>query len=290
MLKEDAFYEVREDSQLMMFLLQNLKKKSRDNIKSLLKNKQVCVNDKIISQFNHVLKPGDKITIRSRKLTDLPPEKYLKIVYEDEDLIVIEKQSGLLSVTDGTDHITASAILSQWVRQENPEDKIFVVHRLDQYTSGLMMFARNEKVQRLLRDNWKTYVTERTYAAVVEGILRKPEGTFSSYLAENKALVMRSVKDPSQGKLAITHYKTIRHNNDYSLLSINLETGKKNQIRVHMNDMGHSIAGDRKYGAKTDPIGRLCLHAHVLAFKHPVSGNMYRFESNIPAPFQNLLK
>jgi 23S rRNA pseudouridine1911/1915/1917 synthase len=288
MQKEDTILEVRENSILMQYLLQNLKNKNRDNIKSLLRNKQVWVNGQAISQFNHELHPGHQVVIKRNRAADLPPARYLTIVYEDDYLIVIDKQAGLLSVTDGNEHVTAYGILTAWVQQKKPANKIFVVHRLDQYTSGLMMFAKSEQLQNLLRNDWKSYVKERIYTAVVEGTMKKPEDQVSSYLSENKALVMRSSQNPAEGKLAITYYKTLRSNKDYSLLEVNLDTGKKNQIRVHMQDLGHSVAGDKKYGAHTDPIGRLCLHASVLAFLHPVSGKTFRFKSKIPSKFLGL--
>lgn len=288
--KKDTILTVEFPTTLMAFLIEKLESKSRDNIKSLLRNKQVWYNNHSVSQFNQPLNPGDTITIRRSRASDLPSERYLKIIYEDEHLIIIDKKSGLLSVTDGHEHETAFDLLSAWVSKENPFAKIYLVHRLDQYTSGLLMFVKNEKIQNLLRNNWKEFITDRKYVAVVEGNLKKEKGTIRSYLSENKAYQMVSVKDPAAGKLAITHYRKLRGNSSYSLVEVTLDTGKKNQIRVHMNDIGHPVAGDRKYGAVTNPVGRLCLHAVVLSLVHPENGKPMRFESDVPEEFLKIFR
>lgn len=288
MIKKDSILEVNEDALLMQFLLSRLKGKNRDNIKSLLKNKQVVINNHPVSQFNHPLHKGDILTVKGMRADDMPSENYLKIVFEDEHIIVIDKMPGLLSVSDGNNHVTAFGILTEWVQKQDPKNKVYIVHRLDQYTSGLLMFVKSEAIQNIFRNEWKQYITERTYTAIVEGDVKKSQGRISSYLLENNALVMISSQDPAKGKMAITHYKKIKSNERYSMLEVNLETGKKNQIRVHMQDIGHSIAGDRKYGARTNPIRRLCLHATVLALNHPVTGKIIRFESPIPQEFLRL--
>jgi 23S rRNA pseudouridine1911/1915/1917 synthase len=288
MIKKDSILEVNEDALLMQFLLSRLKGKNRDNIKSLLKNKQVIINNHPVSQFNHPLHKGDILTIKGMRADDMPSENYLKIVFEDEHIIVIDKKPGLLSVSDGNDHVTAFGVLTEWVQKQDPKNKVYIVHRLDQYTSGLLMFVKSEAIQNIFRNEWKQYITERTYTAIVEGDVKKSQGRISSYLLENNALVMISSQDPTKGKMAITHYKKIKSNERYSLLEVNLETGKKNQIRVHMQDIGHSIAGDRKYGARTNPVRRLCLHATVLALNHPVTGKIIRFESAVPLEFLRL--
>jgi len=288
--KKETQLEVKEPEILMQFLLLQLKQKSRDNIKSLLKNKQVIVNGESISQFNHPLKPGDKVTVRWEKTADGNISNNLQIIYEDEHLIVIEKHAGLLSIaTESGIFATAYSILSSYVKQQKPTNKIFIVHRLDRDTSGVMMFARSENVQRLLQKNWKENVKQRTYAVIVEGKVEDQEGTLKSYIYESKSLMMHSTQDPDKGEMAITHFRTIKTNNKYSLLEANLDTGKKNQIRLHMQDMGHSVVGDKKYGAKGNPIGRLGLHASLLEFIHPITGKVLRFESKIPAKFRLLV-
>lgn len=288
MLKNDIILEVNEKTTLMPFLVRNLIRKNRDNIKSLLRNQQVWINGQVISQFDYPLQEGTQVIIKPSRAKDLPQSSFLRIVYEDEHLIVIDKQAGLLAVSDGKNLVTAYGILTEYVKQKNPSNRIFIVHRLDRFTSGLMMFTKSEKMQDLLRNNWKSYITNRTYTAVVEGSVKKSEGSISSYLSENKAQVMHSHKNPSEGKLAVTRYRVLKRYQGFSLLEVNLETGRKNQIRVHMKDIGHPVAGDRKYGAKSDPIGRVCLHATVLAFTHPSTNEPMAFKSAIPADLLKL--
>jgi len=289
--KNEAFMEVKEEIILMQFLLQNLKHKSRDNVKSLLRNKQVLVNGEPVTQFNHELKAGDQVAVRTERKADGIVARNMRIVFEDEHIIVIDKNAGLLSMaSDNEKYLTAYNILSNYVKQQKPSNRIFIVHRLDRDTSGLMMFARSEKVQSLLQRDWKHNVTARTYVALVEGEVTEPEGVVKSYIYESKALVMHSTRNPEKGDLAITRFRKLKSNKDYTLLEIMLETGKKNQIRLHMQELGHSIAGDKKYGATTSPIGRLGLHASVLAFIHPLTGKEMRFESKVPAKFRRMVK
>jgi 23S rRNA pseudouridine1911/1915/1917 synthase len=288
MNKKDTTIQINEDALLMEFLVKNLKDRNRDNIKSLLRNKQIWINNKAVSQFNFPLRKGQELIIRWARESDLPASDQLNIVFEDEHIIVIDKKSGLLSVSDGNDHVTAHALLTDWVKKQNQNSKVYIVHRLDQYTSGLLMFVKTEEIQNIFRNEWKAYITERKYTAVVEGEVKKSKGRISSYLLENEALVMISSQDSSKGKHAVTHYQTLKTTRNYSLLEVQLETGKKNQIRVHMQDIGHPVAGDRKYGAKTNPVRRLCLHATVLSLLHPVTQQNLRFESKVPADFMRL--
>ncbi len=288
MHKEDTILEVKENGMLMQFLLQNLTQKNRDNIKSLLRKKQVWVNGQAISQFNHLLQPGHQVVIKWDQAAVGELYRDLRIVFEDDYLIVIDKQAGLLSISAGREHTTAYGILSQHVKLQNPTNKIFIVHRLDRDTSGLMIFAKNEEVQSALQRGWQSDIRERTYVALVEGMVDRAEGSITSYLYESKAYIMYSSQDPDKGELAITHFRTLKSNKDFSLLQVNLETGKKNQIRVHMQDIGHSIVGDKKYGATGNPVGRLGLHACVLSFIHPGTGQTMHFESKIPARFLRL--
>lgn len=290
MPREDTILEVRENAALMQFLLQNLKHKNRDNIKSLLRNKQVWINGQAISQFDHALQPGEQVVIKWEQAAIGDLYHDLRIVFEDAHMVVIDKQAGLLSISAGTEHQTAYSILSQHVKLQHPANKIFVVHRLDRDTSGLMMFAKSEDVQGILQKSWQTSISERTYVAVVEGMVKEGTGTIRSYLFESKAFIVHSSQDPAKGELAITHFKTLKSSKEFSLLEVSLETGKKNQIRVHLQDIGHSIAGDKKYGAAGNPLGRLGLHASVLAFKHPITGESLRFESKIPGKFLRLFK
>ena len=287
---KDTSLVVTEKTTLMPFMISTLPQKSRDNIKSLLRNRQVLVNGEPVSQFNHELQPGDTVVISTARHTGGLMARNMRLVYEDEHLIVIDKNAGLLSMaSDNEKYLTAYNILSTYVKSQKPSNRIFIVHRLDRDTSGLMMFARSEKVQSLLQRDWKRNVTARTYVALVEGVVTEPEGVIKSYIYESKALVMHSTPDPKRGDLAVTRFRLMKSGSEYSLLEITLETGKKNQIRLHMQEMGHSIAGDRKYGALSSPIGRLGLHASVLAFIHPVTGREMRFESRVPAKFRRLV-
>jgi 23S rRNA pseudouridine1911/1915/1917 synthase len=289
MIKETSL-EVTDKVTLMPFLLSSLTGKSRDNIKSLLRNRQVLVNGEPVTQFNHELQPGDSIVISAARHTGGLMARNMRLVYEDEHVIVIDKNAGLLSMaSDNEKYLTAYNILSTYVKSQKPSNRIFIVHRLDRDTSGLMVFARSEKVQSLMQRDWKRNVTARTYVALVEGEVTEPEGVIKSYIYESKALVMHSTRDPKRGDLAVTRFRLIKSGKEYSLLEITLETGKKNQIRLHMQEMGHSIAGDKKYGAMSSPIGRLGLHASVLAFIHPVTGREMRFESRVPAKFRRMV-
>lgn len=289
--RQDLKLEVKEASELMKFLLQNLPGKSRDNIKSLLKENQIIVDGVATRQFNHPLEIGQVVEIRSDKAPDNKAFKGITIVYEDAHLIVIDKHAGMLSVA--TDYepggLTAYNMLSHHVKIADINAKIFIVHRLDRDTSGLMMFAKSEEVKHALQDDWQNAVSERTYAALVEGKPKEPKGTLQSYLWEGHNLKIYSGQDPTRGQLAITHYEMTKSNGQYSLLKVNLETGRKNQIRAHMEEMGHPIVGDKKYGAHGNPLARIGLHAWVLAFTHPVTGKQMRFETNIPRKFLRLI-
>jgi len=285
---DDITLDVKEDSPLMQFLIQNLKNKSRDNIKSLLRNKHIWINNHAVSQFNHPLSAGQQVIIKRKGSPGKEMESKLHIVFEDDHIIVIDKSAGLLSVSTGVEGETAVSILSDYVKKDNPQNKIFVIHRLDRDTSGLLMFSKSERIQSLLQNNWQSSVTERTYFAVVEGIVKKPADTIKTYLFESKVYFMHVTDDPEKGELAITHYKVLKTSRDYSLLEVDLETGKKNQIRVHMQSIGHPVIGDKKYGTGINPIGRLGLHAGVLAFIHPETREPMRFVSRMPSSFHRL--
>jgi 23S rRNA pseudouridine1911/1915/1917 synthase len=287
--RQDAKLEVKAESELMKFLIENLPGKSRDNIKSLLKENQIIVDGVIVRQFNHPLAVGQIVEVRSEKAPDAKALKGITIIYEDAHLIVIDKHAGMLSVANEPGGLTAYTMLSHHVKVADINAKIFIVHRLDRDTSGLMMFAKSEEVKRALQDDWQNAVSERTYAALVEGKPKEPKGTLQSYLWEGHNLKVYSGQDPTRGQLAITHYEMTKSNGQYSLLKVNLETGRKNQIRAHMEELGHPIVGDKKYGARGNPLARLGLHAWVLAFTHPVTGKEMRFETNIPRKFLRLI-
>jgi 23S rRNA pseudouridine1911/1915/1917 synthase len=289
--KKETRLTAERSAELMAFLMEKLPGQSRNNIKSLLTHRQVKVEGQVVSQYNHLLKPGQEVLVNWALVRDKEAEKSFRIIYEDADIIVIDKPAGLLTIaTDAEKERTAYHQLTDYVQIQNPDQRIFIVHRLDRDTSGVMLFARNEAVKKMFQDNWKELMTERAYIAVVEGRLDKKEGTVKSWLLETKTKLMYSSARPGAGLEAITHYKVLMDSSRYSLLEIRLETGRKNQIRVHMQDMGHSIIGDKKYGAKTNPIGRLGLHASILAFRHPVTHEVMRFETEVPKKFSRLLK
>lgn len=290
--KKDTILKVTEDRELMEFLIENLKGKSRNNIKSLLVHRQVSINNRVATKYNHPLKEGQEVVISWEKRRVDNNANGLEILFEDDHIIVITKPVGLLSIaTEKEKRNTAYNMLREHVKQTDPKNKIFIVHRLDKGTSGVMVFAKTEKAQHVLQTEWKKRVQERIYVAVVEGKMKKDSDTIVSYLAENKAYVTYSVTgDKKEGKKAVTHYKVLKRNKKYSLVELKLATGRKNQIRCHMKEQGHSIIGDKKYGANGNPIKRLGLHALSLVFKHPITDELMRFDTRIPNKFTSLVK
>ncbi|WP_271751448.1 RluA family pseudouridine synthase [Cohnella sp. JJ-181] len=284
-------YAVQEAGELLPFLLAKLSGQGRNAVKAILARGQVSVDGVSVTAYNHPLRPGATVSVSREKIEEAPPLIGLSILYEDDDLIVVAKEAGLLSIASPQEtELTAYRQLTEHVRRTDPRSRIFVVHRLDRDTSGVMMFAKREEVQQSLQNNWQEAVTERTYVALVEGRVTRAEGTVSSWLKESKTLKMYSSPYPNDGQHAVTHYKTLEAKSQLSLLEVKLETGRKNQIRVHMQDIGHPVVGDKKYGARTKLLGRLGLHARVLAFVHPTSGEGLRFETDIPKAFLNALK
>ncbi|TKJ92058.1 RluA family pseudouridine synthase [Paenibacillus sp. CFBP13512] len=286
-----TIYTVKEATELLPFLLDNLTNISRNSVKSILARGQVIINEKTVTAYNHMLRPGQEVMVHKEPPVAAPAMVGLSIMFEDEHLIVIHKDAGLLSIaSDKEKDVTAYRQLTEHVRATDPEQRIFVVHRLDRDTSGVMMFAKSHDVQQQLQNTWRESVEERTYVALVEGEVKKPEGTISSWLKESKTLKMFSNSHDNGGQHAVTHFKRLQKTREYSLLEVRLETGRKNQIRVHMEDLGHPIVGDKKYGARAQGVGRLGLHARVLSFIHPVTGETMRFETDIPKSFKHPFK
>ncbi len=260
---------------------------SKKTIKNYIKNKMVKVNDKVITNSSYPLKDNDKIEISYSK--KVIPDYNLDILYEDEYLIAINKPCGLLSISNEKEKIvTAYRMVSDYVKHNSNHKYIFVVHRLDQDTSGILMFSKNEKIRDKMQDNWNTTTKKRGYIAIVDGML-KGSGTKRSYLMEDRNQFVYSSKN-NHGKEAITHYSVIKNNNNYSLVQVFIDTGRRNQIRVHLSEMGYPIVGDKKYKCKTNPIKRLCLHANILEFIHPVSKKLIHIESDIPKEFNKVIK
>lgn len=214
----------------------------------------------------------------------------LDIIYEDKFLIAVNKPNNLLTVaTDKEIEKTLFHEVLLFEKRKNKSNKVFIVHRLDKDTSGIVVFAKSIKVKDFLQDNWNSF--KREYTAVVNGKLKEKKGTIRNYLYETKDLRVFASDDPKRGKLAITDYEVISYGNTYSLLKINILTGRKNQIRVHLNDLGNSIVGDKKYSNnKRNPIGRLALHANKLVIEHPKTHEELILESKVPKEFENLVK
>ncbi len=284
-------FKVSQQGELLDFLIEMQVRKSRNAIKSLLAHKQIKVNGKLITQYNHELNSGDKVSVmkfdQSRKEKRLTG---LKIVFEDEELIVIDKEAGFLSVsTDKEKLSTAYSMLNEYEKKKNKNERVFVLHRLDREVSGLLMFARSAEVQDIFQKNWDNLVKAYIYAAVVDGQPQKKEGTIVSWLTENKNFVMLSSLSDNGGLRSVTHYKMVKSIGRYSLLDFEMETRRKNQIRVQMQSIGHSIVGDKKYGASTNPIKRIALHARELTLKHPMTGEVLEFKSSIPKAILQLV-
>lgn len=283
-------YIVREPMELMEFLAARMPDASRTKLKTLLSKRVVLVDNTITTQFNFPLKPGMKVQIDRNKGSHHEfNHKLLKIVYEDAYLIVVEKKEGLLSVnTDRQKERTAVTILTEYLRRSNRNARAYIVHRLDRDTSGILMFAKDEKTQNMLRDHWKELVYDRRYVCVVAGEMAQNAGHVHSWLTDRKLYVSSSPVDDG-GKEAITHFHVIKRGNGFSLVEVKLDTGRKNQIRVHMQDLGHPVIGDGRYGFENlNPIGRLALHAFKLCFYHPVTRQRLEFETPYPPEFKRL--
>jgi len=281
-------YPVKKETELLTFLLETFKDQSRNSVKSLLSSRRVTVDGAPVTQFNFKLVPGD-IVIISKEAIRRKIRSNLPIIYEDNEIIVINKPSGLLSIaSDKEKGSTAYRMLTDYVQQKDKHNRIFVVHRLDEDTSGVLMVSKSQVLQEALQNDWNNLVKKRGYYAIVEGHLKDKQGTIKSYLKKNAQNLMYSSKKPGDGQLAITHYKVIAENENYSLVDVHIDSGRKNQIRVHFGDLGHNVVGDDKYGNPSNPIKRLGLHAYELELNHPITGKNLKFTAPIPKEFQIL--
>ena len=280
-----TFFNATSESSLIDYL--KGRGLTRTTIKQLVRYSAIEVNGVVVKNLDLLVQKGDRISlIKDNKESRVIPSLGIRLIYEDDALIVTEKAAGLLTIASETEKTkTAYYQLNQYLKQRahGAGERVFIVHRLDRDTSGLMVFAKNEEIKRILQSNWQK--VEKRYYAVVEGTPGKSEGKIESYLCETKSLKVYSDHHSGTAKLAVTQYRVITRNRLYSLLDILLETGRKNQIRVHLADIGHPVAGDKKYGARTDPFRRLGLHAYLLSFKHPVNEKPMRFVSRIPKKF-----
>ena len=298
--RQDTVLRVEEDMELMSFLLGKMGGMTKTSIKQLLGQRRVHVNSSVQTRHDVMLHKGDTVTISSGRGNGELHHPKLRIVYEDDWLIVVEKKVGLLTVPTypGSTETTVFSILKSYVKRQDVHNGVYVVHRLDRETSGLLVFAKTPELQEYMRTYWRQLVTKRTYVALVEGILSQKSGRITTWLTEDKrnAVVYSSPVDDG-GKIAITNYAVIRESasgddaegskGKYSLVELNLETGRTNQIRVHMASIGHPVVGDRKYGHGNEesPVDRLCLHARVLEFIHPVTEQSVHFETAVPKEF-----
>ena len=251
----------------------------------MLSQGRVTVNGNRCSISSHQIRPGDVLEIGPRRIRTKLPDG-LEVLYEDGDIFVIQKPTGLLTVaTIHERERTVYAHLRRHLKEHNPKHNLYVVHRLDKFASGVLVFAKSERVQSALKDLFSRHDIQRKYWAIVEGNMEKPSGTIQSYLAEDRSLRMHSTKDKKRGKFAVTHFRVLRRLKDITTLEVTLETGRRNQIRVHLSEKGHPIVGDRAYGSTQNPLGRLGLHAFQLGFVHPTRRTPLKFRTEPPPEF-----
>lgn len=278
---------VKENAPLLEYLINNVSE-SRSKLKATLLGRGIAVNGRMVTQFDYQLKAGDKIIISRHKKQNQFKSRYVKIVYEDRWLVVVEKNIGILSMAAGHSSLNVKSVLDDYFLKSRQKCRAHVVHRLDRDTSGLMVYAKDIETEQILEHNWHQIVYDRRYVAVVSGEMEQDNGTIANWLKDNKAYITYSSPTDNGGKYAVTHFQVLNRTTEHSLVEYKLETGRKNQIRVHSADMGHPVCGDVKYGNGDDPLHRLCLHAYMLCFTHPVTGEPMEFSTPIPTAFRSL--
>ena len=278
---------VKENAPLLEYLINNVSE-SRSKLKATLQGRGIAVNGRMVTQFDYQLKAGDKIIISRHKKQNQFKSRYVKIVYEDRWLVVVEKNIGILSMAAGHSSLNLKSVLDDYFLKSRQKCRAHVVHRLDRDTSGLMVYAKDIETEQILEHNWHQIVYDRRYVAVVSGEMEQNNGTIANWLKDNKAYITYSSPTDNGGKYAVTHFQVLNRTTEHSLVEYKLETGRKNQIRVHSADMGHPVCGDMKYGNGDDPLHRLCLHAYMLCFTHPVTGEPMEFSTPIPTAFRSL--
>lgn len=283
-------FKVNEEIELLPFLMKAMNGISRNRAKALLVNRLVLVDNIITTHALARLAPGQIVQLDRSKQKMTFRSNDLGVVYEDPYLLVIDKRAGLLSMSNNTRQQTVQTVLNRYLEKGGSRCTSHIVHRLDRDTSGLMVYAKDVKTQRSLVEGWQQLVTDRRYVALVSGELQEKQGTIKSWLTEDKHFVTHSSPVNNGGKYAVTHYNVLRSANGYSLVELELETGRKNQIRVHLADLGYPIVGDFKYGSSDESLLRLGLHAYLLAFRHPVTGKYLRFETPVPDSFEKYLR
>ena len=303
--KKGDIWKIQHDCTLMEFLQEKFKGISRTKIREWMAVKRVCVNGSCVTRADFALQAGMEVQLLAEhtglagctglagpvgRKTRLEQAGGISILYEDPYLLVIDKPHGLLTNSPRPSDVTAQRLLNDYLERSRQRCHSHTIHRLDRETSGLLLFAKDKKTALLFEDHWKERVFDRRYIAVVHGQPPQAEGEISSWLKDNKMFVSYSSPYDNGGKFAITHFRLLQAGKEFSLLELQLETGRKNQIRVHLQDLGCPVAGDCKYGDGSNPIGRLCLHARRLYFYHPITGKEYHFETDIPAAFRTALK
>lgn len=278
---------VKENAPLLEYLINNVSE-SRSKLKATLQGRGIAVNGRMVTQFDYQLKAGDKIIISRHKKQNQFKSRYVKIVYEDRWLVVVEKNIGILSMAAGHSSLNVKSVLDDYFLKSRQKCRAHVVHRLDRDTSGLMVYAKDIETEQILEHNWHQIVYNRRYVAVVSGEMEQDNGTIANWLKDNKAYITYSSPTDNGGKYAVTHFQVLNRTTEHSLVEYKLETGRKNQIRVHSADMGHPVCGDVKYGNGDNPLHRLCLHVYMLCFTHPVTGEPMEFSTPIPTAFRSL--
>ena len=279
-------YEVEREQPLLEFLLDKVKGQSKSKIKATLQGHGVLVGKTCVTKFDYMLKPGMCVAVSNTKHNlNILRSRYVKIVYEDQYIVVVDKAVGILSMAAGHSSLNVKAVLDNYFHKSRQRCQAHVVHRLDRDTSGLMIYAKDMQTEQALERQWHEAVYDRHYVALLSGRMEQKEGTIANWLKDNSAYITYSSPTDNGGKYAVTHFYTLETQANYSLVQFSLETGRKNQIRVHAADMGHPVCGDVKYGNGDNPIGRLCLHAYVLCFYHPVTHEKMEFSTPIPQSF-----
>lgn len=286
MKPQTTTFTVREDTTLLPFILSAMSGISRNKAKAILAGGSVLINNKVQTRHDLPLTAGTVVEVRRHKPAEQLKNKFVKIVYEDPYIIVVEKSVGILSMATNHHAFSVKSVLDEYLRRSKQKCTAHVVHRLDRDTSGLLVYAKTLQAEQILEHNWHEIVTDRRYVALVSGSLPQEAGTVESWLKDNKAYFTLSYdEDPGGGKWAVTHYRQLRTDGVHSIVELKLETGRKNQIRVHLQSLGHPVCGDIKYGNGDNPIGRLALHAYRLNFYHPMTSEPLRFETPLPRKF-----
>lgn len=258
---------------------------AKNKAKSLLKYENVLVNGIVTTRFDTIVKENDIVTITSYRRVKAP----FNIIYEDNEFLVINKKAKLLTVSEDIKDNSLYKMASIYLKAKLSKEKLYVLHRLDKDTSGIVVFTKNKILTDMFQKDWNRYAKQRIYMGVVEGNLKKKEDTITCYLLDNKEMTVVT-KDEVHGKKAVTKYKVLKENKNYSLLKIELLTGRKNQIRAVFSNIGHSLVGDKKYYSKENPIHRVALVHTLIELEHPVTHKIYKFEVNTPKEFTNLVK